>query len=257
MLHNQMEEVQHNRREEVLHSQMEEVQHSQMEQVGDSQVEEVSKSEIGPENKVSIPRMKLDGAVLAKRLREFILETLNLRFANVYDVSDWPIKKTVRTDKLEGELVSKSNFLQQLIDEPYARPIDKAKKLRSTNSHSVPEENCLNYLLNRHNDVEKLHRIIAYVLRWSNLNNLKRTKNWYHTAEAVREAKIVWIKYVQLLLKKSLEDSVAVAEGKRKISGPFKKMSPFQDELGVWRIGSRMREFTPFTEDHKPAILLP
>ena len=70
----------------------------------------MSKSKIGPKNRVSIPRMELDGAVLAKRLREFILETLNLRFANVYDVSDWPIKKTVRTDKLEGELVSKSNF---------------------------------------------------------------------------------------------------------------------------------------------------
>ena len=34
-------------------------------------------------------------------------------------------------------------------------------------------------------------------------------------------------------------------------------MSPYQDIFEVWRIGSRVREFTPFTEDHKPAILLP
>ena len=54
-----------------------------------------------------------------------------------------------------------------------------------------------------------------------------------------------------------MEDSVTVAAGKKKISGPIKKMSPYQDKFGVWRIGSRMREFTPFTKDHKHAILLP
>ena len=44
----------------------------------------MSKSMIGPKNRVSIPRMELDGAVLAKKLREYILETLNLRFANIH-----------------------------------------------------------------------------------------------------------------------------------------------------------------------------
>ena len=32
--------------------------------------------------------MELDGEVLAKRLKEFILETLNLRFANIYHLVD-------------------------------------------------------------------------------------------------------------------------------------------------------------------------
>ena len=85
--------------------------------------------------------------------------------------------------------------------------------------------------------MEKLHQIVAYILRWSNVNNLKLTKNLYHTAKAVREAKIVLIKFVQLPLKKSLEDSVTVAGGKKMISGQFKKMSPYQDKFGVWRIG--------------------
>ena len=48
----------------------------------------MSKSKIGPKNRVSIPRMELDRAVLAKRLREFVMETLNLRFANVYHLVD-------------------------------------------------------------------------------------------------------------------------------------------------------------------------
>merc|ERR1711994_934728 len=48
----------------------------------------MSKSKIGPKNRISIPRMELDGAVLAKRLREFLLQTLNLKFANVYRLVD-------------------------------------------------------------------------------------------------------------------------------------------------------------------------
>ena len=69
-------------------------------------------------------------------------------------MSDWPIKKTFRTDKLEGELVPKSNFLQQLIDNPYTGQIDKAEMLHSTNSHVVYEENCLNNSSNTNNDME-------------------------------------------------------------------------------------------------------
>ena len=74
--------------------------------------------------------------------------------------------------------------------------------------------------------MEKLHQIVAHILRWTNVENLKQIKNWYHTAEAVREAQIVWIKVVQLPLRKSLEDSVAPTGEKRRISGLFKKMSP-------------------------------
>ena len=62
----------------------------------------------------------------------------------------------------------------------------------------------------------------------------------------------MWVKFVQYPSKKDLEDSVAVAGVKKKIHGPFKKMSSYQDERGVWRVGSRMREFTPFTQDNKP-----
>ena len=91
-------------------------------------------------------------------------------------MSDWPIKKTFCTDKLEGELVPKSNFLQQLVDDPYAQQRVEAKKLHLANSHFVSEKSCLNNLLNRYNDMEKLHHIIAYILWWSNINNLKQTK---------------------------------------------------------------------------------
>ena len=48
----------------------------------------MSRSKIGPKNRVNIPRMELQGAILARRLREFFLETLNLKFANLYHLVD-------------------------------------------------------------------------------------------------------------------------------------------------------------------------
>ena len=67
----------------------------------------------------------------------------------------------------------------------------------------------------------------------------------------------MWIKYLQSPLRKDLEDFVTVVGAKKKICGPFRRMSPYKDEHGVWRDRSQMREFTPFTQDNKPAILLP
>lgn len=54
---------------------------------------------------------------------------------------------------------------------------------------------------------------------------------------------------------KDLQDYVIKTSSK--IHGPYKHMSPFEDEDGVWRVGSRMRDFTLFTQDNKPAIILP
>ena len=66
----------------------------------------------------------------AKELRQGSFWQVGPSFLKT-EVSDWPIKKTFCTDRLEGELVPKSNILQQLVDDPYARQRGEAKKLRS------------------------------------------------------------------------------------------------------------------------------
>ena len=81
--------------------------------------------------------------------------------------------------------------------------------LCSTNSHSVLVENqSLIYLLNKYNDVDKLDRIVAYVLRWSNLKKLKETENWFYSAAAMKEARSVWIKILQQPIRNHLLHSV-------------------------------------------------
>ena len=81
---------------------------------------------------------------------------------------------------MEGESIPKSNHnsVKQSLVEPYAPQIDREEMLHLTNSHYVLEENqSVIYLLNKYNDADKLDRIVAYVLRWSNLKKLKEREN--------------------------------------------------------------------------------
>ena len=48
----------------------------------------MSKSKISPKNRITIPRLELNGAVLAKRLKEFLVSQLDIKFANVYHLVD-------------------------------------------------------------------------------------------------------------------------------------------------------------------------
>ena len=47
-----------------------------------------SKSKIAPKNRITIPRLELNGAVLAKRLKEFVTNTIDLEFENVFHMVD-------------------------------------------------------------------------------------------------------------------------------------------------------------------------
>ena len=48
----------------------------------------MSKSKIAPKNRISIPRLELNGAVLAKRLKEFLVMHMDVRFQKVYHLVD-------------------------------------------------------------------------------------------------------------------------------------------------------------------------
>ena len=53
-----------------------------------------------------------------------------------------------------------------------------------------------------------------------------------------------------------MQQSLSSLDG-GKVHGKYRRLSPFLDEDGMWRVGLRMREFTPFTWDNKPAAFLP
>ena len=47
-----------------------------------------SKSKIAQKNRITVPRLELNGAVLAKRLKEFVVGQLDLEFGNIFHLVD-------------------------------------------------------------------------------------------------------------------------------------------------------------------------
>ena len=48
----------------------------------------ISKSQIAAKNRITVSRLELNVALLAKRLREFLLDQLDMEFENVYHLVD-------------------------------------------------------------------------------------------------------------------------------------------------------------------------
>ena len=278
----------------------------------------LSKSKIAPKSRITVPRLELNGAVLSKRLEDFISTDLDVEFGNIYhlvdsstvlgylhkqdaklkpyegirvseiqragkflegrlhnwswvethnnpadwatkprsvvelkqggfwqkgpdflqdDVEMWPVRLDFKTDKLEGELEPKNVMTVFFSDEFNGK---------------------LEILLQKFNSAKKLIRILAYGFKW--MENSRDSSDsqvpGFLSPEAKRRAKVAWIKFTQTPIKDDLTISVKVAT-EAKIHGRFRRLAPFEDEEGVWRVGARIREFTPFTEDHKPPALLP
>ena len=48
----------------------------------------LSKGKIGPKSRITIPRMELNGAVINKRLAEFVVGAVNIKFGRVIHLVD-------------------------------------------------------------------------------------------------------------------------------------------------------------------------
>ena len=131
----------------------------------------------------------------------------------------------------------------------------------------------MNQLIKRFNDVEKLENVLCRLFKWKSIGVFPPRK-----MISIEERKYVQtrvVKLVQQEIGKDLEDSCSVSarkdpgggknktngkeakEGKKLVTGRFRQLSSFCDTDGIWRVSYRSREFTMFTKDRLPAILLP
>ena len=76
------------------------------------------------------------------------------------------------------------------------------------------------------------------------------------SAEDLQSAKTMCVKLSQREVDLELRSSIS-QETDVKVTGRFKKLAPFLDESGIWRVGLRMLHYAPFTSDKKPPIFLP
>ena len=112
-------------------------------------------------------------------------------------------------------------------------------------------------LLERVSSVQKLFRIVGLLYKVSALCR-KLPKESVSNTSLGKQAEEFWIKLVQKETAGDLEASVDDGiQSSHRIQGRFKRLSPFRDSKGIWRVGSRLREFVPFTRDHVAPALLP
>ena len=72
----------------------------------------------------------------------------------------------------------------------------------------------------------------------------------------IKAAKRFLLKFVQQDVSQELENSTS-NEASQKVHGRFKRLSPFKDDNGIWRVGLCLREYAPFTADGKPPAFVP
>ena len=86
----------------------------------------------------------------------------------------WPIKTTFKMERLEGDLLPKELVTRVLFS--VSKENDLYKLLHSVGSMTK---------FRQHSELERLHRILAMILRWKSKDSLKRIKKQRLTAELV------------------------------------------------------------------------
>ena len=96
------------------------------------------------------------------------------------------------------------------------------------------------------------------MFKWKSLtdHDIERIVPGVITSEEVAQARDFWIKFEQSKEESELHKSVSQGDGE-KVHGRYKRLALFKDKLGIWRVGLRMKEYTPFTADKRPPAFLP
>ena len=142
------------------------------------------------------------------------------------DVSKWPLKVTYKKEGLEGEL--------KLPKSVYSVTVDVL-------------EDILNRLVERYSSWTKIVRVFARIQRVSNKIPSKHVEL---NAGELQDSRTYLIKFSQKKMIPELKDAAENGQGR------YRKLAPVADEKGVWRVGSRLRNYVPFTFNGKLPILL-
>ena len=149
-----------------------------------------------------------------------------------YDV--WPLKHDFKMGTMEGELQLKVHLVGIAYDYP----------------------NGFFKLLEKASSVTRLIRPVALMFTWLSARSDSSLVPGVISRVEINRAYAFWIRFVQVSVEKELQESIATSDT-GKVHGRFKRLSPFLDEAGIWRVGLRVREFTPFTKDNIPPAFLP
>ena len=121
---------------------------------------------------------------------------------------------------------------------------------------SSEQQKVFDTLLENSGKLSKVLNSTAYIFKWKSV--LGGEGRVGLSIEDRKKAKQFWFRYVQSSCESDLKASaVKRVDGKEQVVGKYKRLSPYKDDEGVWRVGVRLQEYAPFTEDKKPPVFLP
>ena len=139
---------------------------------------------------------------------------------------DWPVKYTYKTERLEGE-------------------VSLTKVKGAFAATCFPD--IVGRLVDRVGEWIRMVRVMSWILRVATSGGEKEN---FLSAVELGHAKTILIKHAQ----KNLQVELSLASLG---AGRFRKLAPICDEEGVWRVGSRLKNFVPFTMDQKMPVIVP
>ena len=143
---------------------------------------------------------------------------------------EWPIKYSYRTDKLEGEIESRVRATCAFVEVKASTAV-------------------VNRLLVRGSSWKKIVRVLAWLIRLCQPQS-RRTSGTL-TCDELRKSRVLIVKEAQREIEIELNEAATSGTGR------FRKLAPLKDQEGIWRVGSRLRNFVPFTKDSNMPQILP
>ena len=144
------------------------------------------------------------------------------------DEAEWPVKYTYKKENFEGEL--------KIPKAVYVAVVDKLGSV-------------IGRLITIGSSWKKIVRVLGRILRLGKKKGV--SEHVELSAPEVKESKLRLVKFAQKEISDELE------EASEKGTGRYRKLAPMLDSDGTWRVGSRLKNFVPFTLDSKLPYILP
>lgn len=113
--------------------------------------------------------------------------------------------------------------------------------------------NIFEILVTNYSSLEKIKRIVAYILRFINNIRTKKRTTGFFTIQELHSALIVLIKHFQYL---HFSDEISLIKKDKLTSKSLRKLNPFLDDNNILRVGGRLN-YSKLSYDKRFPILLP
>lgn len=137
---------------------------------------------------------------------------------------------------------------------------DTSEEQRKIVLTSMIKENPIIFLLSRYSSLTKIQRIVCYILRYVRIHTIKSTFiDPIFSTDAMPismfELEGALTLLIKLVQQEVFQQELSLLKKKCLLPKPFRKLTPFMDEVGVLRVGGRLVNAGISFQQKHPALL--